>query len=260
MGKPRIAVIVFPGSNCEHDVVSALESLGGEAGLVWHQDDSLDGIDAVVIPGGFAHGDYLRPGAIARFSPIMEAVHGLAADGRPVLGICNGFQVLTESRLLPGALRRNAGMRFLCDVVECEVTSTASCLTAGLTAGERLRLPINHFEGNYTCDEATLRQLSGSGQIVLRYVVNPNGSVGSVAGVANEAGNVVGVMPHPERASDHLLGSMDGAGLLWSFLRAAVDARAAVLPVTSTADPVMSATPAPSAPIDGTAQATALRS
>ncbi len=221
MNKPQIAVIVFPGSNCEHDAVSAVESLGAEARLVWHNERSLEAIDAVIIPGGFAHGDYLRPGAIARFSPVMKAVEELAAAGRPVLGICNGFQVLTESRLLPGALQPNAGLRFLCDVVECEVTSTASPLTAGATEGERLRLPINHFEGNYTCDEATLRRLSESGQIVLRYVVNPNGSVGSIAGVANEAGNVVGVMPHPERASDPLLGSVDGLGLLRSFLQAA---------------------------------------
>ena len=221
MIKPRIAVTVFPGSNCEHDVSRALESLGGEPLLVWHTERSLERMDAVVLPGGFAHGDYLRPGAIARFSPIMEAVYGLAAAGRPVLGICNGFQVLTEAQLLPGALQANAGLRFLCDTVECEVSSTASCVTAAVSAGEHLRLPINHFEGNYTCDNVTLRRLSESGQIVLRYVDNPNGSVGAVAGVANEAGNVVGVMPHPERASDRMLGSIDGLGLLRSFLLAA---------------------------------------
>jgi phosphoribosylformylglycinamidine synthase I len=235
VNKPQI-VVVFPGSNCEHDALRAIESLGAKGRLVWHDERSLEGVDAVIIPGGFAHGDYLRPGALARFSPVMEAVEELAAAGRPVLGICNGFQVLTESRLLPGALRPNAGLRFLCDVVECEVTSTASSLTAGATEGERLRLPINHFEGNYTCDEATLRRISDSGQIVLRYVVNPNGSVGSIAGVANEAGNVVGVMPHPERANDPLLGSVDGLGLLSSFLQAAagVSSRPGDLPVVAT--------------------------
>jgi phosphoribosylformylglycinamidine synthase I len=219
--KPRVAVTVFPGSNCEHDVSRVLESLGGEAVLVWHTERSLEGIDGVVVPGGFAHGDYLRPGAIARFSPIMAGVHALAAAGRPVLGICNGFQVLTEARLLPGALQANAALRFLCDTVECEVSSAASCVTSAATPGQRLRLPINHFQGNYTCDDSTLRRLSQSGQIVLRYIDNPNGSVGSVAGVANEAGNVVGMMPHPERASDDMLGSIDGLGLLRSFLSAA---------------------------------------
>ncbi len=221
MIKPRVAVTVFPGSNCEHDVSRALEGLGGKPVLVWHTERSLRGMDAVVVPGGFAHGDYLRPGAIARFSPIMAGVYELAAAGRPVLGICNGFQILTEAQLLPGALQANAGLRFLCDAVECEVSSAASCVTAAVAPGERLRLPINHFEGNYTCDDATLRRLSQSGQIVLRYVDNPNGSVGSIAGVANEAGNVVGLMPHPERASDGMLGSIDGQVLLRSFLAAA---------------------------------------
>jgi len=218
-----VGVVVFPGSNCEHDAVQALSSFGARAELVWHTHSSLAGFDAVVVPGGFAHGDYLRPGAIARFSPVMDAVCEVAAQGVPVLGICNGFQVLTEAHLLPGALQRNAGGRFLCMVAECEVVSTASMLTAGAVAGQRLKLPINHFEGNYTCDRSTLLRLESNGQIPLRYTANPNGSMGSVAAVANEAGNVVGLMPHPERACSALTGSEDGRVLLRSFLQAAAD-------------------------------------
>ncbi|HVB05724.1 MAG TPA: phosphoribosylformylglycinamidine synthase subunit PurQ [Acidimicrobiales bacterium] len=216
-----VGVVVFPGTNCEHDVVSALGHLGAAPRLVFHTEGSLEGLDAVVVPGGFAHGDYLRPGAIARFSPVMEAVGRFAAGGGPVLGICNGFQVLTEAGLLPGALMRNDGLRFLCTTVECRVESAASALTADLEAGTLLRLPINHYEGNYTCDAGELALLERRGQVVLRYLDNPNGSTGSIAGVANEAGNVVGLMPHPERASNPLLGSADGLPLLASFLAAA---------------------------------------
>jgi len=218
-----VAVVVFPGSNCEHDAVQALSSLGARAELVWHTERSLAGFDAVVVPGGFAHGDYLRAGAIARFSPVMNAISEAASLSVPVLGICNGFQVLTEAHLLPGALQRNAGGRFLCEVVECEVVSTSSVLTSGASAGQRLRLPLNHFEGNYTCSESTLLALESGGQIALRYVANPNGSMGAIAAVANEAGNVVGLMPHPERACSILTGSVDGQVLLTSFLRAAAD-------------------------------------
>jgi phosphoribosylformylglycinamidine synthase I len=214
----RVAVVVFPGSNCEFDVAEALGRAGADTELVWHTEESLAGYDAVVLPGGFAHGDYLRPGALARFSPIMGAVERFAAEGGPLLGICNGFQILTEARLLPGALRRNDGLRFLCREVVCEVVSSTSALTRTRPPREQLRLPINHFEGNYTCDEATLAKLEDHGQIVLRYVTNPNGSAGSVAAVANETGNVVGCMPHPERASDPLLGNTDGAVLLEAFL------------------------------------------
>lgn len=221
MAMPRIAVVVFPGSNCEHDVVQALSLLRAEAELVWHDRRSLAGFDAVVVPGGFAHGDYLRPGAIARFSPVMAAVIDHARRGLPVLGICNGFQVLTEAGLLEGALRRNAGRRFLCTTVECEVTSSASVLTAGVTVGTRLDLPINHFEGNFTCDEETLSRLFERGRVILTYRDNPNGSMGNVAGIANERGNVVGLMPHPERASDPLIGGEDGNRLLASFVSAA---------------------------------------
>ncbi len=215
----RVAVVVFPGTNCEHDVVEALGRLGAEVSLLWHEHRDLEGADAVIIPGGFAHGDYLRPGAIARFSPAMDAVASFAAEGGPVLGICNGFQVLTEAGLVPGALRPNAGRRFLCTTVECTVTSSGSVLTRGVPEGAALRLPINHYEGNYTVDGPTLARLEDHGQIVLRYAANPNGSIGSIAGVTNSAGNVVGLMPHPERASDPLLGSVDGVVLLEAFLR-----------------------------------------
>ncbi|HUJ64279.1 MAG TPA: phosphoribosylformylglycinamidine synthase subunit PurQ, partial [Acidimicrobiales bacterium] len=184
----RVGVVLFPGSNCEHDVVEAITGLGGEAGIIWHGDRALGAVDAVVLPGGFAHGDYLRPGAIARFSPVMEAVEKFAADGGPVVGICNGFQVLTEAHLLPGALQKNRGLTFLCTPVEVQVASDRSVLTAGLEIGTRLRIPINHFEGNYTCDERTLAELRDEGRVVLRYRDNPNGSVDDIAGIANPAG------------------------------------------------------------------------
>jgi phosphoribosylformylglycinamidine synthase I len=217
----RVGVVLFPGSNCEHDVVNALSALGADASLVWHQATSLGDLDAVVLPGGFAHGDYLRPGAIARFSPVMAAVTSFAAAGGPVVGICNGFQVLTEAHLLPGALQKNVGLRFLCTTVELEVASARSVLTAGVELGQRLRIPINHFEGNYLCDPKTLDELRAEGRIVLRYVDNPNGSVDDIAGIANAEGNVVGLMPHPERASDPLLGSVDGRVLLGALLASA---------------------------------------
>ncbi|MDQ3384569.1 MAG: phosphoribosylformylglycinamidine synthase subunit PurQ [Actinomycetota bacterium] len=217
----RVGVVVFPGSNCEHDAVEALRSLGGDAELLWHDEADLRGVDAVVVPGGFAHGDYLRPGAIARFSPVMGAVAGFAAGGGPVVGICNGFQVLTEAGLLPGALQKNAGLKFVCTTVELEVTSTRSALTGSCRAGDLLRVPVNHFEGSYTCDQATLDVLRAEDRIVLRYVDNPNGSLDDIAGVCSEDGNVVGLMPHPERAVDALLGSDDGAPLLRSLLDAA---------------------------------------
>ena len=221
----RIAVVVFPGSNCEHDVVAALGSLGASADLVWHRAGSLAGYDGVVLPGGFAHGDYLRPGAIARFSPVMRAVGDLADQGAPVLGICNGFQVLTEAGLLPGALQRNEGLRFMCSPCDVEVVSTRSILTSQLAVGQVLSIPINHYEGNFTCDAETLDALEASDQVVLRYRDNPNGSVAAIAGVSNPEGNVVGLMPHPERASDPILGSADGLLLLSSLLEAAAGAR-----------------------------------
>ncbi len=217
----RVAVILFPGSNCENDVVEAVQGVGGKADIVWHRATSLAGFDAVVIPGGFAHGDYLRPGAIARFSEVMGPVGEFARAGGPVVGICNGFQVLTEAHLLPGALQKNAGLKFICKTAELEVVSTRSALTNACSVGDRLMIPINHFEGNYTCSDATYRSLVDNDQIVVRYVDNPNGSVGDIAGISSVEGNVVGLMPHPERASHPLLGSTDGRPMLRSILAAA---------------------------------------
>ncbi len=217
----RVGIVLFPGTNCELDVAWAVEQLGGEAETLWHEDATVGGVDAVVVPGGFAHGDYLRTGAIARFSPVMDAVGDFAAAGGPVVGICNGFQVLTEAGLLPGALQKNVGLSFLCETVEVRVETTASVLTALAQPGDVLRVPINHFEGNYVCDHDTLRMLRDDDRIVLRYVDNPNGSLDDIAGIANEAGNVVGLMPHPERASDELIGSDDGVVLLRSLLACA---------------------------------------
>jgi phosphoribosylformylglycinamidine synthase I len=207
----RIGVVVFPGTNCEHDTVYALRRLGVEASLVWHREESLEGFDGVVLPGGFAHGDYLRTGAIARFSPIMRAVEQVAAGGRPVLGICNGFQVLCEAGLLPGALIANAGLAFLCRWVEIEVVSAASALTWQLEPGTVIRIPLNSYQGNYV-DPAR------RGRVVARYLDDPNGAQEGTAAVANEQGNVVGIMPHPERASEEILGSADGERLLSSFV------------------------------------------
>jgi phosphoribosylformylglycinamidine synthase len=226
---PRIGVVVFPGSNCEHDVIQGVEAVGAEGVLLWHGDTRLDGVDAVVLPGGFAHGDYLRPGALARFSPVMDAVGDFARAGGPVVGICNGFQVLTEAGLLPGALQKNGRLRFLCQPARLVVASTSSVLTCEATVGDELVIPINHFSGNYTCDAATLERLRAEDRIVLRYAddENPNGSVDAIAGIANEAGNVVGLMPHPERASSTLLGSEDGLVLLRSLVSSAAVSAAA---------------------------------
>ena len=213
-----VGVVIFPGTNCEMDAVSSVERLGGTGRLLWHADDDLGDVDAVIVPGGFAHGDYLRPGAIARFSPVMGAVARFAADGGPVVGICNGFQVLTEAGLLPGALQKNVGLKFLCQPTTLRVETTESVLTGRAEVGDRLSVPINHFEGNYICDAETLARLRDEDRVVLRYVDNPNGSVDDIAGVCNEGHNVVGLMPHPERACDDLLGSADGAVLLGSLL------------------------------------------
>lgn len=223
-----VGVVLFPGTNCEADVIEVVRDLGGQADVVWHGDAELPSwVDAVVLPGGFAHGDYLRCGAIARFSPVMAAVARFAAGGGPVVGICNGFQVLTEAGLLPGALQKNAGLAFICATVAVRVETAASVITSRLTPGRVLRLPINHFEGNYTCDRATLDRLKAEDRVVVRYVDDVNGSVDRIAGVCNEGRNVVGLMPHPERACHPLLGSTDGVGMLQSLLDAASGARRA---------------------------------
>jgi len=217
----RVGVVTFPGSNCELDVVEAVGDLGGRAELLWHGDTDLGQVDTVILPGGFAHGDYLRPGAIARFSPIMDAVRAHAAAGGPVVGICNGFQILTEAGLLPGALQKNNGLKFRCQPAALRVETTSTVLTSDAAVGDVLRIPINHFEGSYTCDPETLAELRAEDRVVLRYVENPNGSVDDIAGVCNPGRNVVGLMPHPERACHPLLGSTDGAPLLRSLLSSA---------------------------------------
>ena len=214
----KVGVVVFPGSNCEHDVVEAVDAVGGSGELLWHKDTNLNNVDAVVLPGGFAHGDYLRTGAMARFSPIMDAVARFAHQGGPVVGICNGFQILTEAQLLPGALYKNRGLKFLCQPAVLRVESTGSVLTRGLAEGDELNVPINHFEGNYICSEETLAELRDDSRIVLTYGENPNGATADIAGICNENGNVVGLMPHPERATHPLLGSTDGALLLKSLI------------------------------------------
>ena len=220
---PTVGVVVFPGTNCEHDVVHALGLLGMRAQIKWHGDSELGDCDAVVLPGGFAHGDYLRPGAIARFSKVMSSIVKMAEAGKPVLGICNGFQVLTEAKLLPGALQKNAGLRFICDVEKLEVASNRSVASTLLQLGEIISLPINHFEGNYTCDHVTYDMLVANDQIVFKYVDNPNGSVGSIAAISNPRGNVVGMMPHPERAVEELVGGTDGRKVLSSFIEAVLN-------------------------------------
>jgi len=218
--RKRVGVVLFPGTNCEQDVVWAVEQLGGAPEILWHGDATTKGVDSVVVPGGFAHGDYLRTGAIARFSPVMTAVSEFAAAGGPVVGICNGFQVLTEAQLLPGALQKNAGSKFLCRTVELRVETTTTALTNQAELGQVLRIPINHFEGNYVCDADTLARLRAEDRIVVRYTENPNGSLDDIAGICNEGRNVVGLMPHPERASDAILGSADGVVMLRSLLAA----------------------------------------
>ncbi len=223
-----VGVVLFPGTNCELDVEHAVEQLGGSVRILFHADQDVHGVDAVVVPGGFAHGDYLRTGAIARFSPVMDSVAEFAAAGGPVVGICNGFQVLCEAGLLPGALQKNAGLKFVCRTVDLRVETTASVLTSQARSGEVLRIPINHFEGNYVCSPETLAELLASDRVVVRYVENPNGSLDDIAGIRNAAGNVVGLMPHPERASDTLLGSADGIVLLRSLLHAATQRAALV--------------------------------
>jgi phosphoribosylformylglycinamidine synthase I len=220
---PKIAVVVFPGSNDDRDAALALEQLGAEPVLVWHAEHELPEVGAIVLPGGFSYGDYLRCGAIARFAPVMEAVRRHAEAGGLVLGICNGFQVLCEAGLLPGALRPNASLSFVCREVGLLIERADTPFTSRAEPGQRLTIPVKHGEGCYFADEHLLAELEQNGQIVLRYEDNPNGSVAAIAGVTNDAGTVFGLMPHPEHAVDPLLGSTDGALILGSLVDAARD-------------------------------------
>ena len=222
----RAAVITFPGSNCDRDMAVAIERASGEAPLrVWHGDAQLpDRLDFIALPGGFSYGDYLRSGAMAANSPIMAGVAEAARRGVPVLGVCNGFQVLTEARLLPGALMRNAGQTFICREVELQVENTQSPFTAGYEQGATIRIPVAHHDGNYFADDDTLDRIEGEGRVAFRYVTNCNGSRRDIAGVLNEAGNVLGMMPHPERAVDPAHGGTDGAILFEHAVKALASA------------------------------------
>ena len=221
----RIAVAVFPGTNCEHDIVHALAAAGADADLVWHRETDLSGADGIVLPGGFAHGDYLRTGAIARFSPIMAEVERMAEAGSPVLGICNGFQILCEAGLLPGALIANRDLKFICRPIHLRVESTDSVLTRAASVAQVLSIPLNSYEGNYVATD--IDAIEAAGDVILRYsdgsgsggeAPNPNGSTNSIAGITNAARNVAGLMPHPERASEAILGSQDGMVLIEGFV------------------------------------------
>jgi phosphoribosylformylglycinamidine synthase I len=234
----KFGVVVFPGSNCDHDAFYAIgEVLQKPVEFIWHQSEDLSGCDAVILPGGFSYGDYLRTGAIARFSPVMRAVERFARSGGPVLGICNGFQILCEAGLLPGALMRNKGLRFICRHVHVRVESRATPFTSSGEAGQVLRIPIAHADGNYVCDAATLAELQRDDRIVFRYcapdgridpAANPNGSLDSIAGICSRERNVLGLMPHPERAAEAALGSTDGLVVLGSLVASLARQTAAV--------------------------------
>ena len=238
----KFAIVVFPGSNCDHDAYHAVKHvLGQQAEWVWHRDTDLRGADAVILPGGFSYGDYLRTGAIARFSPVMARVAEFAAAGGPVLGICNGFQVLLEVGLLPGAMLRNKGLKFICQHVYLRVEQTDTPFTRGARRGQVLKIPVAHGEGNYYAEPETLQRIEANRQVVFRYCDpngtvgedwNPNGSVASIAGICNERRNVVGLMPHPERACERALGSADGLVILESVVAAleTIAARVGVAP------------------------------
>lgn len=216
----KFAVIVFPGSNCDLDMYHAVkDALGEEAEYVFHTETSLEGYDGVLLPGGFSYGDYLRCGAIAQFSPIMEEVKRFAAEGKMVLGVCNGFQILVEAGLLPGVLHRNMGLKFMCRTVELKVENNETRFTSDYAAQETITIPIAHGEGNYYCDDATYAMLQTNRQIAFTYTDNPNGSRGDIAGITNKAGNVLGMMPHPERAVELLTGGTDGLKLFTSLVK-----------------------------------------
>lgn len=217
----KFAVIQFPGSNCDLDMYHAIkDELGEEVDYVWHDEADLSGYDAILLPGGFSYGDYLRCGAIAQFSNIMAEVKKAAEDGKPILGVCNGFQVLTEARLLPGALLRNKNLKFICRTVELEVTNNNTLFTAEYEKGQKIHIPIAHGEGNYYCDAETAAELEANNQIVFRYTGDgPNGYVSNIAGIINKQGNVLGMMPHPERAVHEVMGGTDGLALFQSILK-----------------------------------------
>jgi phosphoribosylformylglycinamidine synthase I len=226
----KFGVLVFPGSNCDHDTYNVVETIARQpVTFLWHDSPSLENCDAILVPGGFAYGDYLRTGAIARFSPVMQSVKKFADDGGLVLGICNGFQILCEAGLLPGALMRNAGLRYICKQVHLRTETTDTPFTQTLTTGQVLKIPIGHMEGNYFCDEATLGALKSQDRIVFRYSTlegaitpeaNPNGSLENIAGILNEGRNVLGMMPHPDRSSESILGSSDGLKIFDSLVGA----------------------------------------
>jgi phosphoribosylformylglycinamidine synthase subunit PurQ / glutaminase len=216
----KFAVIVFPGSNCDIDMYHAIkDELGEEVEYVWHDATSLDGFDAILLPGGFSYGDYLRTGAIARFSNVMQEVVKAAEAGKPILGVCNGFQILLEAGLLPGAMRRNESLKFICKNVELRVENNETMFSGSYKQGETIQIPVAHGEGNYYCDKETLARLKENKQIVFTYTNNPNGSLEDIAGIMNEQGNVLGMMPHPERAVDELLGGADGVKLFQSIVK-----------------------------------------
>jgi phosphoribosylformylglycinamidine synthase len=226
----KFGVLVFPGSNCDHDTYHVIGEIAHQpVTFLWHDSADLQGVDAVLVPGGFAYGDYLRTGAIARFSPVMQSVKKFAAGGGLVLGICNGFQILTEAGLLPGALMRNAGLKYICKQVHLRTETVSSAFTNQLAKGEILKIPIGHMEGNYFCEPAELKRLEDEDRIAFRYATpagaitpeaNPNGSLGNIAGVLNEGRNVLGMMPHPDRSSEQLLGSHDGWKIFASMIQA----------------------------------------
>jgi phosphoribosylformylglycinamidine synthase len=219
----KFGVIVFPGSNCDHDAFYAVSAnLGQPAEFIWHDSSTLGAVDAVILPGGFAYGDYLRCGAIAKFSPVMKAVRQFASDGGLVLGVCNGFQILVEAGLLPGALIRNRGLKFICREVRLKVATTDSPFTSAARKGQTLRMPIAHGEGCYFADQRTLDELEAEDRIAFRYDGNPNGSLRDIAGILSRERNVMGMMPHPERATEPLMGSSDGLTVFQSMLGAAV--------------------------------------
>ena len=217
----RAAVIQFPGSNCDRDMAVAIRDItGADTSLVWHRESALpSGLDLIAIPGGFSYGDYLRSGAMAARSPVMQAVIAAAGRGVPVLGVCNGFQILTEAGLLPGALMRNAGIRFVCRTVSLTVENNQSMFTSGYSAGEKIHIPVAHHDGNFFADDATLDRLEGEGRVAFRYAEPVNGSARNIAGVLNDAGNVLGMMPHPERMIEAMQGGSDGRRLFEGLIR-----------------------------------------